>query len=221
MARAAAPSVQGPPAPGFASIEDKTPAAAAPAATPGVQDTAVDGAASPPTVTQPSVAAPAPAASQPAPPAPDPQATRTLADIIRAIDVPEAERQATAAAAAAKAKKEAAAKAKAEADAKAKKEAEEKKRLAANPSRNWLQVGVGQSKSALAFTMKRLRGKYDSIAPQDAWTASWGQTNRLLIGPFPSFTRARELETKLKAAGADVFAWKSDAGEVVEKLAGE
>jgi len=244
MARAAAPSVQGPPAPGFASIEDKTPAAAAPAATPGVQDTAVDGAASPPTVTQPSVAAPAPAASQPAPPAPDPQATRTLADIIRAIDVPEAERQATvaavdlneiaamqaarraerqaaAAAAAAKAKKEAAAKAKAEADAKAKKEAEEKKRLAANPSRNWLQVGVGQSKSALAFTMKRLRGKYDSIAPQDAWTASWGQTNRLLVGPFPSFTRARELETKLKAAGADVFAWKSDAGEVVEKLAGE
>ena len=114
-----------------------------------------------------------------------------------------------------------AAKAKAEADAKAKKEAEEKKRLAANPSRNWLQVGVGQSKSALAFTMKRLRGKYDSIAPQDAWTASWGQTNRLLVGPFPSFTRARELETKLKAAGADVFAWKSDAGEVVEKLAGE
>lgn len=245
MARAAAPSVQGPPAPGFASIEDKTPAAAAPAATPGVQDTAVDGAdASPPTVTQPSVAAPTPAASQPAPPAPDPQATRTLADIIRAIDVPEAERQATvaavdlneiaamqaarraerqaaAAAAAAKAKKEAAAKAKAEADAKAKKEAEEKKRLAANPSRNWLQVGVGQSKSALAFTMKRLRGKYDSIAPQDAWTASWGQTNRLLVGPFPSFTRARELETKLKAAGADVFAWKSDAGEVVEKLAGE
>ena len=244
MARAAAPSVQGPPAPGFASIEDKTPAAAAPAATPGVQDTAVDGAASPPTVTQPSVAAPAPAASQPAPPAPDPQATRTLADIIRAIDVPEAERQATvaavdlneiaamqaarraerqaaAAAAAAKAKRDAAAKAKAEADAKAKKEAEEKKRLAANPSRNWLQVGVGQSKSALAFTMKRLRGKYDSIAPQDAWTASWGQTNRLLVGPFPSFTRARELETKLKAAGADVFAWKSDAGEVVEKLAGE
>ena len=180
----------------------------------------------------------------PAPPAPDPQATRTLADIIRAIDVPEAERQATvaavdlneiaamqaarraerqaaAAAAAAKAKRDAAAKAKAEADAKAKKEAEEKKRLAANPSRNWLQVGVGQSKSALAFTMKRLRGKYDSIAPQDAWTASWGQTNRLLVGPFPSFTRARELETKLKAAGADVFAWKSDAGEVVEKLAGE
>jgi len=180
----------------------------------------------------------------PASPQPSAEATRTLADIIRAIDVPDAERRPTvaavdlneiaamqakrraereaeAAAAAQKAKKEAAAKAKAEAAAKAKKEAEEKKRLTDNPSRNWLQVGVGQSKSALAFTMKRLRGKYDSLAPQDAWTAGWGQTNRLLVGPFASFTRAKELETKLKAAGADAFAWKSDAGEVVEKLGGE
>ena len=132
-----------------------------------------------------------------------------------------AERQAAAKAAADKAKKDAAAKAKAEADAKAKKEAEEKKRLAANPSRNWLQVGVGQSKSALGFTMKRLRGKYGSLAPQDAWSASWGRTNRLLVGPFSSFTRAKDLETKLRADGADVFAWKSDAGEVVEKLGGE
>ncbi|WP_062732152.1 SPOR domain-containing protein [Sphingobium abikonense] len=235
-ARVAASAVQGPPAPGLDTIDGRTPAAATlPPATGAQGDSAALAQASPP---------PAAASTPSAPPAPDPQATRTLADIIRAIDVPDAERQPTvaavdlneiaamqaaqraerqaaAAAAAAKAKKEAAAKAKAEADAKAKKEAEEKKRLAANPSRNWLQVGVGQSKSALAFTMKRLRGKYDSIAPQDAWTAGWGQTNRLLVGPFPSFARAKELETKLKAAGADVFAWKSDAGEVVEKLAGE
>ncbi|WP_370310145.1 SPOR domain-containing protein [Sphingobium abikonense] len=235
-ARVAVSAVQGPPAPGFDMIDGSTPPAATPPPATGAQgDSAALAQASPP---------PAAASTPSAPPAPDPQATRTLADIIRAIDVPDAERQPTvaavdlneiaamqaaqraerqaaAAAAAAKAKKEAAAKAKAEADAKAKKEAEEKKRLAANPSRNWLQVGVGQSKSALAFTMKRLRGKYDSIAPQDAWTAGWGQTNRLLVGPFPSFARAKELETKLKAAGADVFAWKSDAGEVVEKLAGE
>ena len=220
---AAAPTsapVQGPPAPGFETL---TPARSA---------------ASPPIQT---AAAPTP---PPSVPQPDPEATRTLADIIRAIDVPaaeretrvaavdlneiaalqaqrRAERQAAAKAAADKAKKEAAAKAKAEADAKAKAAAEEKKRLAANPSRNWLQVGVGQSKSALAFTMKRLRGKYSTLAPQDAWSAGWGRTNRLLVGPFSSFTRAKELETKLKADGADVFAWKSDAGEVVEKLGGE
>lgn len=178
----------------------------------------------------------------------DPAVARSLADIIHAIDVPESERQssvaavdlaeiaqmqavrrtqrdAAAAAAAEKAKKVAAAKAKAEADAKAKQLAEEKKkaaeekaRLAANPSRNWLQVGTGANKGALGFTMKGLRKKYDSLDPQDAWVANWGRTNRLLVGPFGSFTRAKALEDKLKAAGADVFAWKSDAGEIVERL---
>ncbi|MBJ7378868.1 SPOR domain-containing protein, partial [Sphingobium sp.] len=185
-----------------------------------------------------------PAAPPPSAPQPDPEATRTLADIIRAIDVPEAERQssvaavdlseiaaiqaarraerqATAKAAADKAKKEAAAKAKADVDAKAKKDAEEKKRLADNPSRNWLQVGVGQSKSALGFTMNNLRKKYTILSRQDGWSAGWGRTNRLLVGPFASFARAKELEASLKADGADAFAWKSEAGEVVEKLGGE
>lgn len=239
--------VQGPPAPGFDTIDAaarapqpgaaQQPAATQPAATQPAASPAPAGVTLAQT-TQPTPAAPAPTTT----PLPNPEATRTLADIIRAIDVPETERAATVAAvnldevaalqaqrrverqtaakaAADKAKKDAAAKAKAE--ARAKKEAEEKKRLAANPSRNWLQVGVGQSKSALGFTMKRLRGKYATLAPQDAWSAAWGRTNRLLVGPFSSFTRARDLETKLKADGADVFAWKSDAGEVVEKLGGD
>ncbi|MCI4590043.1 tetratricopeptide repeat protein [Sphingobium sp. BYY-5] len=242
------PSVQGPPAPGFDAID--RPAPPPPSTNAGSQLNAITLAqASAPAPVPPTQSSPAsqPATVQqitPVPPQPNPEATRTLADIIRAIDVPaaerqtsvaavdlnevaalqarrRAERQAAAKAAADKAKKEAVAKAKAEADAKAKKEAEEKKRLADNPSRNWLQVGVGQSKSALDFTMKGLRRKYGSLAPQDAWSASWGRTNRLLVGPFASFARAKELEDKLKAAGADVFAWKSGAGEVVEKLAGE
>ncbi|WP_298397938.1 tetratricopeptide repeat protein [Sphingobium sp.] len=248
----AANGVQGPPAPGFDSIDRPAQTAstqpAPPAASTGSQLNAITLAqastppqASPqPQSTPPAVAEPVP----PPPPQPDPEATRTLAQIIHAIDVPDAERQSSVAAvdldeiaalqaqrrlerqqaariAADKAKKDAAAKAKAEADAKAKAEAEEKKRLAANPSRNWLQVGVGQSKSALGFTMKGLRKKYTILSRQDGWSAGWGRTNRLLVGPFASFTRAKELETNLKKDGADVFAWKSDAGEVVEKLAGE
>ena len=242
--------VQGPPAPGFDTID--TASAAPPPVTPsaGSQLNAITlaQAAAPAAPVSPTVQ-PLPAAAPPPPPPaptpqPNPEATRTLADIIRAIDVPDterqasiaavnldevaalqaqrrAERQAAAKAAADKAKKEAAAKAKAEADAKAKKEAEEKKRLAANPSRNWLQVGVGQSKSALGFTIKGLRKKYASLAAQDAWSAGWGRTNRLLVGPFASFARAKDVESKLKADGADVFAWKSEAGEVVERLGGE
>ncbi|WP_022683093.1 tetratricopeptide repeat protein [Sphingobium bisphenolivorans] len=258
--------VQGPPAPAFETVPapsmTTSPAPSqlnaitlAQASAPR-QDQPMPASAAPsvPAAPTPAAAAPAPApATAPAAPAPaqqaiNPEVTRSLADIIHAIDVPDterqpnvaavdlaevaalqarrrAEREATAAAAADKAKKAAAAKAKAEADAKAKQLAEEKKkaaeekaRLAANPARNWLQVGTGANKGALAFTMKGLRKKYDSLEPQDAWVAGWGRTNRLLVGPFASFTRAKTLEDKLKAAGADVFAWKSDAGEVVERL---
>jgi hypothetical protein len=164
-------------------------------------------------------------------------ASRTLADIMRELEVPESERrssvagvslaelnaiqaqkQATRQAAAEKAKKDAAAKAKAEADAKAK---AEKDRLARNPSRNWVQVGTGRDISALAFTMKGLRKSYASLAERDAWTASWGRTNRLLVGPFASFDKAKEYEERLKKGGADAFAWKSDAGEDVDRLKGE
>jgi Flp pilus assembly protein TadD len=256
-------AVQGPPAPGFDSI-DRAPPAATPPSNAGSQLNAITLAqasapsepvvsnlpAATPTATPPAEtvqalpAGPSPATPPTSPPQPDPEATRTLADIIRAIDVPEAERQSSVAAvdlseiatiqaarraerqtaakaAADKAKKDALAKAKVEADAKAKKEAEEKKRLADNPSRNWLQIGVGQSKSALGFTMKGLRKKYTILSRQDGWSASWGRTNRLLVGPFASFARAKELEANLKADGADAFAWKSEAGESVEKLGAE
>lgn len=180
------------------------------------------------------VAAPSP------PPAaqPDPVATRTLADIIRELDVPEAEkavspqavdlaeiapmqeeRRAAARTAAEKAKRDATAKAKAEADAKAKALAAEKAKLARNPSRNWVQIGTGQSISAMGFTLRGLRKKYDSIAAKDAYTAVWGRTNRLIVGPFPSFEKAKAFEATLKKAGADAFAWRSDAGEEVSSIA--
>ena len=234
-----AAQVQGPPA----SIQDTTPRPAAPLPASHSQPSAPAQAAVP--ASQQTAAAPVQRQQ------PDPQATRTLADIIHAIDVPDSERQTSVAAvdlseiaalqaarraerqvAADKAKKAATtvkekadaaakAKAKAEADAKAKKAAEEKARLAANPSRNWVQIGTGANRNALGFTLKALRRKYDTVAPQDGWVASWGRTNRLLIGPFASFTRAKTVEAKLKSAGADVFAWQSDAGEVVEQLGGK
>ena len=231
--------VQGPPAP-FATTPAR-PAAPLPA------PTNAPGAATPAPTSVPAPQQAAPTSR----PQPNPEATRTLADIIHAIDVPASERQVSIAAvdlseiealqaarraerqaAADKAKKAATAakekadaavkaKAKAEADAKAKKAAEEKARLAANPSRNWVQVGTGADRGALAFTLKNLRRKYDEVKPQDGWVATWGRTNRLLIGPFASFTRAKTVEAKLKSAGADAFAWQSDAGEVVERLGGK
>lgn len=252
--RSASADVQGPPAPGLDALDGGAPRSTAPAPTTGQPSTASQlnssalaqaSSVTPPAPqgTPPAETPSAPVATVFTPPAdsaapqPSPEATRSLADIIHAIDVPDSERRSNVVAVdlaeveklqaarraaarqaeADKAKKAAAAKAKAEADAKAKKEAEEKKWLAANPARNWVQIGTGQ-KSALAFTFKRLQGKYDAVAPQDGWSASWGQTSRLLIGPFASFTRAKAVEADLKKAGADAFAWQSDAGEVVEKL---
>ncbi len=182
---------------------------------------------------EPVVAPSPPPAAQP-----DPVATRTLADIIRELDVPDAEKavspqavdlaeiltiqeekRAAARTSADKAKREAATRAKAEADAKAKALAAEKAKLARNPSRNWVQIGTGQNISALGFTLRGLRKKYDSIAAKDAYTAAWGRTNRLVVGPFPSFEKAKAFEGTLKKAGADAFAWRSDAGEEVSSIA--
>ncbi|MFT3965710.1 MAG: SPOR domain-containing protein, partial [Sphingobium sp.] len=163
---------------------------------------------------------------------------RTLAEIMAGIEVPESERVAPPqlvdlnevaqlqaarrkAAAADKAKRDAAAKAKAEADAKARAEAEEKARLKANPARIWVQIATGKDPAALAFDMRRLRKTYSVLAGEDAFTAEWGQTRRLLVGPFPTQARAKALLTDLKKAGSDGFVYQSEAGEVVTALSGK
>jgi hypothetical protein len=193
----------------------------------------------------PPAAAPAPAArvtaAQPAAPVTAAPAAnsqpRSLAAIMADIDVPESERQsgpvvdlaevdriraerraAAAKAAADKAKKAAAAKVKAEAAAKAKAEAEEKARLKANPARYWVQVATGRDPGALAFDLRRLRKTYAVLAGVDGWTAEWGATRRLLVGPFATSAKARAMESDLRKAGTDSFIWQSEAGEVVTAL---
>lgn len=164
---------------------------------------------------------------------------RSLAAIMASIEVPEEERvasvepvdltavarlqnqrRAAEEAAAAKSRREAdaKAKAKAEADAKAKAEAAAKALLKANPSRNWVQVATGRDAGALAFDLRRLKKTYAPLADQDGWTAEWGATRRLLVGPFAKAEDARALQNALRKAGADSFVWQSEAGEVVTAL---
>jgi len=165
---------------------------------------------------------------------------RTLAAIMAEIKVSEEERAAPTQAvdldevarlqaakrkaAADKAKKDAAAKAKAEADAKAKAEAkaeaEEKARIKANPERTWVQIATGRDVGALAFDMRRLRKTYSVLAGEDGWTAQWGATRRLLVGPFTP-AKAKAVIADLKKAGSDGFVWQSEAGETVAALSGK
>lgn len=216
-----------PPANVVAATPAPAPVQSAPAPSPSpapstVQGPLVDTAPTP--VPQPS---PAPAPVKP---------PRTLAAIMADITPSEAERAASAQAvdlaevaqlqaakrkaAADKAKKDAAAKAKAEAEAKAKAEAEEKARLKANPARSWVQVATGKDVGALAFDMRRLRKTYSALADEDGFTAEWGATRRLLVGPFTP-AKAKAIVTDLKKAGGDGFVWQSEAGEVVSTLSGK
>lgn len=217
-------SVQGPPVP---AAEASRPVAAS---TP-----APEAIAAPP---ESSPAAPAPAPAIAMAPA---ESTRTLADIMAEISIPEAERQQAVApvnlaeiaamqeakrrqeAAELKARKAAeakeAAKRKAEAEAKAKADAE-KKRLADNPARYWVQIGVGRDKGALAFTLKRMKKEHEALAKYDGWSADGAKTNRLVVGPFPTLAKAKAVEAEMKKGGSDAFVWRSEAGEEVDRIGG-
>lgn len=235
-ARAAAPASR-PPAPAPARAVQGPPAPAAQAAVrpPSTLTPAPAPQPSPaPMLARAPSAVPVPAAVPPARPLSE-KPDRTLADIIADIDIPVDERQprvapvnlseiATLQAAQrkareaneAKARKEAARK-KAEAEAKAK-AAAEKKRLDDNPARYWVQVGVGRNEGALAFTLRRMKKQYAGIAKKDGWSASWGQTNRLVVGPFSSLAKAKDAEAELRKGGSDAFVWRSEAGEVLDRV---
>jgi SPOR domain len=135
----------------------------------------------------------------------------------------QAERRKAKLAAEVKAKKDAEIKAKKAAEALARAEAlAEKKRLAANPARIWVQVATGRSTSALAFDLRKMRKKYAAeIGSKGAGVAAWGSTNRLVVGPFASSAKAKDFEAAMKKAGSDAFVWNSDAGEEVSPLGGK
>lgn len=222
----------GPIGPGF-SIADMgsgaTPAAAAPTPTPAATA---------------STPAPAPAnavASSPPPAAAAPLAS--LADIVSSIEIPpeemarpdnavgattlamllEEKREAEAAEEAKRAKDQAAAKAKAdaakakaEADAKAKAEADRKK---ANPARIWVQIATGSNPKALAFDYNRFAKRNAALFKgKSGSTAEWGQTRRLLVGPFKDRKAAQDWLADYKKAEGDGFLFNSEAGEAVDPV---
>ena len=87
------------------------------------------------------------------------------------------------------------------------------------PSRHWVQVATGRDSAALAFDWRRIRrsagGLLDRAEPH---IAKWGQTNRLVAGPFASVREADQLITRLKEKEVDSFRFTSAQGEEVEPL---
>ncbi|MDP3905763.1 SPOR domain-containing protein [Novosphingobium sp.] len=206
------------PAPGFASLDSGGPA--------------VRGFELKPSTPAAPAAAPTPAPA----PAPAPAARpRSLADVFADLGPPSREAEPVAGAVDVrriapavdpKVKAAADAKARAEREAKAAKLAEDREKAikasaaARHPSRIWVQVATGRDKSALGFDWRRFnRENSEVFGKRSPFVTGWGQTNRLLTGPFPSDKAATTFIAQLKKAGIDgAFTWTSPAGQIVDAL---
>jgi Flp pilus assembly protein TadD len=92
-----------------------------------------------------------------------------------------------------------------------------------HPSRIWVQVATGRDKAALGFDWRRMiRAQAEIFRGKQAFISVWGQTNRLLTGPFQSETAANAFIAQLRGADVDgPFIWTSPAGQVVDALAAD
>ena len=88
-----------------------------------------------------------------------------------------------------------------------------------HPSRHWVQVATGQDIAAFRFDWRRLVRQADgALANREAYRARWGQTNRLVTGPFASTREAQAFVAQLGEKGIDAFRFTSSAGEEVVAL---
>jgi Flp pilus assembly protein TadD len=92
-----------------------------------------------------------------------------------------------------------------------------------HPSRIWVQLATGRDKSALGFDWRRMVKQADALFKvRRPSVSSWGQTNRLLTGPFESEAQANAFIGQLRRADIDgAFVWNSPAGQIVDPLGGK
>jgi Flp pilus assembly protein TadD len=89
------------------------------------------------------------------------------------------------------------------------------------PSRFWVQVATGRDKAALGSDWRRMLKDDPAVFKgKKPFLTAWGQTNRLLTGPFETQKEANAFVAALKKAQfSGAFAWTSAAGQVVDPLA--
>ena len=89
---------------------------------------------------------------------------------------------------------------------------------AAVPERYWFQVATGGNANALVGDLSRLQAKHKSLAKFSGFTAPFGKSRRLVVGPFASLKEAKAFEAKAKVDGVDGYVWVSPEGFTVEPL---
>ena len=88
-----------------------------------------------------------------------------------------------------------------------------------HPRRFWVQVATGRDVDALQWDWRRIKREGgELLSGKDAFSARWGQTNRLVVGPYASPAAAQQAVTGLKAKGLDSFTFTSAEGEAVSPL---
>ncbi|WP_161981583.1 tetratricopeptide repeat protein [Aurantiacibacter suaedae] len=89
----------------------------------------------------------------------------------------------------------------------------------AHPSRQWVQVATGQDTSAFRFDWRRIKREAAGLLDDaEAFVTPWGESNRLLTGPFATAREAQEFVSELGKAGVDSFRFTSDAGQEIKPL---
>jgi hypothetical protein len=166
----------------------------------------------------------------PAPAPASPPAARTLADLVRTLELeaestpvalPDAEKLRVMRIAAQR-KAAAEEKARLEKAAEDRRIAEEAAKARRNPARIWVQIATGRNTDALPRTWRQIRDDAPkALDGQRAWYVSFRQTNRLLVGPVRSSSAARDLVNDLAREGVQATIFSSEAGQEIERLSGK
>ena len=95
-------------------------------------------------------------------------------------------------------------------------------KVPSHPSRIWVQLATGRDKAALAYDWRRMARQVEAaFKGKRPSTSVWGQSNRLLAGPFESEAAAGSFLTQLRRGDVEgAFVWTSPAGQVVDALPG-
>jgi tetratricopeptide (TPR) repeat protein len=143
---------------------------------------------------------------------------KPLADIIKAISIPEAEKKVDVVPvdldSIEPAKKQPAVRAEPK---EAPKKVEPKKEN--NPKRFWVQLATGSNVEALKYDFRRMKRKNTNLfGEMKGWTSPWGKTRRMVVGPFKDLASAKKFDAAFRKNGGDSFAWVSAKGTKVNKL---
>ena len=86
-------------------------------------------------------------------------------------------------------------------------------------ARHWVQISTGADPVAFRFDLPRIQRMAGGLLDDyQGFTAQWGQSNRLLVGPFESVRAANRMVHRLGEVNIPAFRFTSADGEQIDPL---